>query len=89
MITVLCVETGEVAEIPEKIFRNRTFFDPEKFVEVEEGTKPYVGYFKPRTVEEFTEDHPEKVKKGRKGKTVEPEATEEASEEIIEEEKEQ
>lgn len=52
--------TGQVADIPERQFRNRAIVNPEVIVEVDAKAKNYVPeLYKPRTVEEFKKDHPD------------------------------
>lgn len=51
--------TGQTATISERQFRNRAIVNPEYVIEVDSKAKNYVPeLYKPRTAEEFKNDHP-------------------------------
>ena len=71
MTHVIDVNSGEVRDIPTWQFKHR-IFNPGIYVEASADAKPYVQeLYKPKTVEEFEEIHPEKVvRRGRKQGTL-------------------
>ena len=80
MTHVIDVNSGEVRDIPTWQFKHR-IFNPGIYVEATADAKPYVQeLYKPKTVEQFEEIHPEKVvRRGRKNQSEE--AVDTASEE--------
>jgi len=71
MIEVMNTARGKVGKVRRKWLG--TLLNADSFVEVEPGTKPYVGAFKPRSAEKFEDDHPEKVVKSKAKAEVNPE----------------
>lgn len=61
-VTVLNAYTGGTAVIRKDWLSNPRIIDPEVFSVVETGTKPYASAtYKPRSAQDFEEQHPEKT----------------------------
>ena len=70
-VTVRNTETGGVAVIPTKWLNNPKIINPNVFVVVDDGAKPYVkDTYKPRSADEFGDD--QKRKRGRPRNNQEP-----------------
>ena len=61
MITAIDTQTGKTALIPAWIIDHPVFNPGGRLVAVKPGTKPFVGAYKPKTADEFSAVHPEKV----------------------------
>lgn len=61
-VTIRNTQTGQVGEVPEHVFNNPAIINPNVFVRVETGAKPYVPeLYKSKTADEFLTQHSDEV----------------------------